>query len=160
MNASAVRELSSMFAPPRMNLRSAARLDSPYGDDRFTDREINHRSVDDVTRADLDFYARCFSYMDFPSLLFYFYPVASHYESDNSLECINPFLYSLDPHIPSSSSSLNPIAQSAINSGLRWVRNSSRSQPADFDACPNLLSAIGIGDTKSGEPNDARESPS
>lgn len=160
MNASAVRDLSSMFAPPRMNLRSAARLDSLYGDDRFTDRDINHRSVDDVTRADLDFYAWSFSYMDFPSLLFYLYPVASHYESDNSLECIDPFLYSLDPHIPSSSSSLSPIGQSAIYSGLRWIRNSCRSQPPDFAACPNLLAALGVGDTTSGEPDDAHESPS
>lgn len=146
MNISVVHDLSTSFAPPRMNLRTAARLDSPYGDDNFTFRDINHREISDVTRADLDFYAWCFSYMDFPSLLFYLYPVASHYEADNALECVDPFLYSLERFVPNCSSSLLALQQSAIYSGVRWIRDSCKSNPADFSACPNLRSAIGLPD--------------
>ena len=143
MNESAVRDLSQAFSPPRMNLRTAARRDSPYGDDIHADRDINHRLPDDVSRTDLDFYAHCFSYMDFPSLLFYLYPVAAHYEHDNELACVDPFLYSLDSFVPASSSFLPAIQQSAIYSGLRWMQQSCTTNPADFAGCPNLCSALG-----------------
>ena len=128
-----------------MNLRTSARLDCPYGDDASVSRDIDHRHPDDVTRDDMDFYVWCFSYRDFPSLLFYLYPIAREYEVDKGLECIDLFLYTLDQCLPSEADKLPAMHQSTIHTGFRWICASGGDWSADFAACPNLCAVIDLG---------------
>lgn len=138
-----VHALSKKFGPPRIDLRKAEILDS-YGDESYATRPIHHRVPEDVSREDLDFYGWVYAFMEFEDLLFYLYPVISEYARDNSLDCIDSFMYSLDRCVPEKSSQLKPDDQENFNEGLQWIWSAAPPGDADWVQCPNLQAAIGV----------------
>ena len=138
-----VYELAKKHGPPRIDLRRAEIMDS-YGDESRATHEINHRTPEDVSRADLDFYGWVNPFLKFEDLLFYLYPIALEFERTKSLDCIDSFLYSLDRFVPTKSLRLPKEDQQAFLDGLRWIWNSAPLGYADWVQCPNLQRAIGV----------------
>jgi len=137
-----VYALSRKYSPPRIDLRTAEIMDA-YGDERYATRPINHRVPEDVSREDLDFYGWVYAFMSFEDLLFYLYPIALEYERDRCLDCIDPFLYSLDRCVPLESSKLPTQDQRGLLDGLQWIWDAAPLDYADWVQCPNLQAAIG-----------------
>ena len=143
MEHAAVYMLSKKYGPPRINLRDAELLDS-YGDDSWAKRPINHRVPEDVSLEDLKYYGWVYAFMAFEDLLFYLYPVVIAFEQDQTLDCIDSLMYSLDRFIPTSSSKLSKTDQSALCEGLTWLWEVGSPGYADWVQCPNLQKFIGI----------------
>jgi hypothetical protein len=143
MEHPSVYSLSRKYGPPKIDLRRAEILDS-YGDESYATHPINHRVPEDVIRADFDYYGWVYPFMEFEDLLYYLYPIALEYERDNSLDCIDSFMYSLDGKVPYDSSKLPAEDQQALVDGLRWIWNAAPLGFADWVQCPNLQAAIGV----------------
>lgn len=142
MNHPLVHDLSTKYGPPRIDLRTAWIMDS-HGNASGATRAMHHRSPDDVSRDDLEFYGAVYAFMDFYDLLFYLYPVAREFEQDTSLECIDSFLYSLNGHVPSESIPLPAEDRQGLLEGLAWVWGAAPRNGV-WVQCPNLQSAIGV----------------
>ena len=138
-----IYDLSERWGPPQINLRDAKILDD-YGDDLYPTRSIEHSKPSDVTRNDLDFYGWVYAFMGFHDLLFYLYPVALEYERDVRIDCIHPFMYSLDTWLPSKMPELSERDQAAVLAALEWIWYSGDSGFAPWNQCPALQSAIGV----------------
>lgn len=143
MNHLAVYELSRKHGPPRIDLRKAEIMDSYGFEDRAT-RAINHRTPNDVSRDDLDFYGWIYAFLGFEDLLFYLYPIALELDKSKSLDCIDSFMYSLNRFVPAESSKLSSVEQQALIEGLRWIWDAVPLGYTDWVQCPNLQKAIGI----------------
>ncbi len=138
-----VYSLSRRHGPPKINLRDAEILDS-CGDESYATRPINHQVPEDVSREDLDFYGWVYAFMEFRDLIFYLYPVALEYEKDIRIDCVDPFMYSLDRFISGEMSKLSEEDREALVSGLKWIWHSGELGYADWIQCPNLQKAINI----------------
>jgi len=138
-----VHSLSEQYGPPKISLRDAEILDS-YGDESYATRPISHNAPDDVSRKDLDFYGWVYAFMEFRDLLFYLYPIALEYDRDNSLDCVDSFMYSLDRLYPEQAPKLPKDDQEALIVGLNWMWNTGEAGYADWVQCPNLQKAIGV----------------
>ncbi len=143
MNHLAVYELSRKHGPPRIDLRTAEIMDS-YGFEGRATRAINHRTPNDVSRDDLDFYGWIYAFLGFEDLLFYLYPIALELDKSKSLDCIDSFMYSLNRFVPAESSKLSSVDQQALIEGLRWMWDAVPLGYTDWVQCPNLQKAIGI----------------
>lgn len=146
MNHPHVYELSKKHGPPRIDLRTAWIMDC-HGDDTFAGEPLRHRVPEDVSRQDLDRYQAVYAFMEFKDLLFYLYPVAAELERDNSLFCIESFLWSLDGYVPTESALLPAADQQAFLEGLKWVWGSAPIGSPEFPDwyhCPHLQAAIGV----------------
>lgn len=138
-----VYELSKRHSPPKIDLLGADTL-YRYGRERQGSHPISHIVPEDVTREDFDHYPYVFAFMEFEDLLFYLYPICLEYERDIEIDCIDSFMYSLDPFVPESHLKLSQADQNAVISGLSWIWNSSPLGYADWIQCPNLQAAIGV----------------
>lgn len=143
MNHLAVYELSRKHGPPRIDLRTAEIMDS-YGFEGRATRAINHRTPNDVSRDDLDFYGWIYAFLEFEDLLFYLYPIALELDKSKSLYCIDSFMYSLNRFVPEESSKLTKIDQQALIEGLRWMWDAVQLGYTDWEEYTNLRIAIGI----------------
>ena len=143
MSQKLVYKLSRKNGPPRIDLRKAEIMDS-YGFEGRATRPINHRTPNDVSRDDLDFYGWIYAFLGFEDLLFYLYPIALELERNNTLECIDSFMYSLNRFVPEALSKLNVDDQKALLEGLRWIWDSAPLGYVDWVQCPNLQKAIGV----------------
>ena len=138
-----IYEFSERWGPPKISLRDALIL-GDYGDDSYATRPIKHVKPSDVSRKDLDFYGWLYAFMGFHDLLFYLYPIALEYEKDIRLDCIDPFMYSLDIWLPSEIGKLRDADQEALLAGLQWIWFAGDSGYADWSQCPALQRAIGV----------------
>lgn len=143
MNHPAVFELSRKHGPPRIDLRKAEIMDS-YGFEGRATRAINHRTPNDVSRDDLDFYGWIYAFLGFEDLLFYLYPIALELDKSKSLDCIDSFMYSLNRFVPAESSKLSSVDQQALIEGLRWMWDAVPLGYTDWVQCPNLQKTIGV----------------
>jgi hypothetical protein len=143
MTHESVYLMSRKYGPPKIDLRTAEIMDS-YGDESCAKLPINHRVPEDVSKEDFDYYQWIFAFMGFEDLLFYLYPIALEYERDNSLNCIDSYMYSLDRFLPEASAKLPPKDQQALVDGLRWIWDAAPLGYADWVQCPNLQGAIGV----------------
>ena len=115
-----------------------------YGFEGRATRAINHRTPNDVTRDDLDFYGWVYAFLGFEDLLFYLYPIALELDRSKSLDCIDSFMYSLNRFVPVESSQLTSGDQQAMIEGLRWIWDAVPLGYTDWVQCPNLQKAIGV----------------
>ncbi|MFO0962650.1 MAG: hypothetical protein U0625_07045 [Phycisphaerales bacterium] len=138
-----VYSLSRKHGPPKVDLRQAEILNA-WGDNRWAKLAVAHKLPEDVTREQIAFYGWVYSFMEPTDLLFYLYPIAREFDADNSLHCIDSFLYSLDRHAPDLMSQLVREDREALREGLRWIWNSGGSEFADWEACPNLRKVMGL----------------
>jgi len=139
-----VYDLSKRYSPPKINLRDAEILDG-CGDGSHATHSIDHRIPENVSRVDLDAYGwGVYSFMEFRDLLFYFYPVALEYARDNQIDCIDPFLYSLDRFIPEEMLKIPEEGRKALVAGLQWMWKAGQVSYADWLQCRNLQKVIGV----------------
>ena len=138
-----VYNLSNKYSPPKVDLRDAEIMDS-YGDESHAERAIQHLKPEDATREDFDYYGWVYPFMNFEDLLFYLYPIATEFEKDPTLDCIDSFMYSFDRALPRRKSLLAVDDMAAINAGLRWIWESGGVDAADWRQCPNLQNEIGV----------------
>ena len=138
-----VYNLSKKYSPPKVNLRDAMIMDS-YGDETYAKRSIQHSKPEDVTREDFDYYGWVYPFMKFEDLLYYLYPIAAEFEKDQTLDCIDGFMYSLDRALPSKKHLLEVADAAALNAALRWIWELGGDNAADWRQCPNLQDEIGV----------------
>ena len=109
----AIKELTAL-------LRKAEIMDT-YGFEGRATRAINHRTPNDVTRDDLDFYGWVYAFLGFEDLLFYLYPIALELDRSKSLDCIDSFMYSLNRGITKGKSTLDFSFSSDLNTWAKFT---------------------------------------
>jgi len=137
-----VYELSFRHSPPQTDIRKANILDD-YGNEAYSTHPVSHQAPEDVSREDLQFYWRGWSFMEMSDLLFYLYPVASHFEANRHLKCIDFFLYTLDLN-SDKLKTLPEADQKGIESGLKWIWEVDGGEFADLGNCLGLQRIIGL----------------
>lgn len=138
-----VYSFSERHGPPRIDLRMAQIRDD-YGDDQWATLAVSHRYPNDVSRKELDHYARVYSFMGFRDLLFYLYPVALEYERNPNGDFVHAFLYSLDDRFEEGIKSLSDQDCEALKAGLIWIWSYWASDYAPWWQCKRLSRFIGI----------------
>ena len=138
----AVLALSEKHGPPKVDLRQAELRDGiGFNTGGYAKRPIAHGRPWCVSRADLDYYPRVFSFMlDEPaSLLFYLYPVALEHARDAQLEATDSLLYTLDTALPELLPLMDDADRAAFAEGLVWIHDAHGPDDAPFRQCPNLV---------------------
>lgn len=117
-----VYNFSKRYGPPLWDLRHAEIADE-WGDDKYAQREIDHKVPEDVTREDFDYYTHIYIHMNLEDLFFYFYPIALEYEKDKTFDRVDSFISALNYKLPEKIDILTNEDLEALIEGFEWVFN-------------------------------------
>jgi len=115
-----------------------------YGDESHAKLLISHENPNEVKRAEFDYYAWVYAFLEPEDLLFYLYPMVREFVDNQELECIDSYFYSMDKALCKLVGKLSEDETKVLANAFEVIWEHGGDDNADWAQCKNLQKLIGV----------------